>query len=58
MEFLVANNLDKYFPNVLMLYYFRQWIVNQDMILMYDTNDVLLQIHIQILARKIKKRID
>lgn len=52
MEFLVSNNLNKDFLNVLLRNYFDRLFVNQDMIIMFDRNIVQLQIHVQIQSRQ------
>ncbi len=47
MEFLVTNNLNVYFLNVLLMNHFDRLIVNQDKLLKFDINVVQLQIHVQ-----------
>jgi len=51
MEFLVTNNLNVYFLNVLLMNYFDRLIVNQDKLLKFDINVVQLRIHVQIQAK-------
>jgi len=51
MEFLVTNNLNEHFLNVLLMIHFVRLIVNQDRLLMFDINVVQLRIHVQIQAK-------
>jgi hypothetical protein len=51
MEFLVSNNLNEYFLNVLLMNHFDQLVGNRDRLLMFDINVVQLRIHVQIQAR-------
>lgn len=47
MKFLVSNSLNEYLLNVLLMNYFDRLFLNQDMLIKFDKNVVLLQIHIQ-----------
>ncbi len=58
MEFLVTNNLNVYFLNVLLMNYFDRLIVNQDNLLKFDINVVQLQIHVQRRAKEMKLKLN
>jgi len=58
MEFLVTNNLNVYFLNVLLMNHFDRLIVNQDKLLKFDINVVQLQIHVQRRAKEMKLKLN